>query len=292
MTISEQALNFDYAGDTLIGVVARPEVTPDVGVVVVVGGPQYRAGSHRQFTLLARFLAERGVACMRFDYRGMGDSTGSARDFEAVGEDVSAAIDAFLEQVPQVRKVVLWGLCDGATAACFSAQMDDRIVGLILLNPWVRTEAGKAKAMLKHYYLGRLLDRRFWKKLLTGGVGVRRSVFSLWSHVATSGAVKSRSVPSAGTKSLAPLPDRVLSALLRCRLPVAVFLSGRDYVAKEFDEVIAGSPDWQRLMQGSQITLLRFESADHTFSGAERRDAVAQATLRWLFDQRLVRGSE
>ena len=42
------------------------------GMLIVVGGPQYRAGSHRQFTLLARDVAATGVPTMRFDYRGMG----------------------------------------------------------------------------------------------------------------------------------------------------------------------------------------------------------------------------
>jgi len=48
----------------------------DTGVLIVVGGPQYRVGSHRQFVMLARFLADHGVPCMRFDYRGMGDVSG------------------------------------------------------------------------------------------------------------------------------------------------------------------------------------------------------------------------
>ena len=51
------------------------------GVLIVTGGPQYRAGSHRQFVLLARFLAARGMAVLRFDYRGMGDSEGAPRDY-------------------------------------------------------------------------------------------------------------------------------------------------------------------------------------------------------------------
>lgn len=292
MTINEQALVFDCAGDTLIGVVASPESPPDVGVLIIVGGPQYRAGSHRQFTLLARFLAGQGVACMRFDYRGMGDSSGSARDFEAVGDDVSAAIDAFVAHVPQVRKVVLWGLCDGASAASFRAPMDDRIAGLVLLNPWVRTEAGKAKAMLKHYYLGRLFDRRFWKKFFTGGVGVLGSISSLWANVVKSGSVSLKPVSVSGTKPVGTLPDRLLAALARRDLPIAVFLSGRDYVAKEFDDVVAGSVEWQRLMQGRRMAVVRFEAADHTFSSAARRDAVALATWKWLLDQRLIRDGE
>ena len=39
-------------------------------MVIVVGGPQYRAGSHRQFTLLARHIAAAGYPVLRFDARG------------------------------------------------------------------------------------------------------------------------------------------------------------------------------------------------------------------------------
>ena len=75
----EQALTFDCDGERLVGVVAVPERPVPVGVLIVVGGPQYRAGSHRQFVHLARRLAGAGIAAMRFDYRGMGDASGDAR---------------------------------------------------------------------------------------------------------------------------------------------------------------------------------------------------------------------
>lgn len=287
--IAEEALTFDCGGDTLIGVVAMPRDTPAaVGVLIVVGGPQYRAGSHRQFTLLSRFLAEHGLGCMRFDYRGMGDSTGSERGFEGVGDDIAAAIDAFTMHVPAVKHVVLWGLCDGASAACFRAPLDERVAGLVLLNPWVRTEAGQAKAMLKHYYLGRLLDKRFWQKLLSGGVGLRESIRNLWANIASSTGGSIAQTKNAGTGSVSALPDRVLSALKACSLPFVVFLSGRDYVAKEFEEVLAGSADWRGLFECPRVSVVRFDSADHTFSGAERRDAVSRATLQWIVSQGLV----
>jgi len=72
----EEALVFDCGGSSLIGVLSGAALAAERGVLIVVGGPQYRAGSHRQFTLLARHLAERGVPTLRFDYRGMGDSDG------------------------------------------------------------------------------------------------------------------------------------------------------------------------------------------------------------------------
>ncbi|NND69017.1 MAG: hydrolase 1, exosortase A system-associated, partial [Halioglobus sp.] len=73
----------------------------------MVGGPQYRVGSHRQFTLLARHLAAQGFTSLRFDYSGMGDSEGVRARFDNVREDVEAALDALLAAAPGVRRVVL-----------------------------------------------------------------------------------------------------------------------------------------------------------------------------------------
>ncbi|HBZ05431.1 MAG TPA: hydrolase 1, exosortase A system-associated, partial [Massilia sp.] len=47
-------------GAWLYGIVSLPAAPHPRGVLIVVGGPQYRAGSHRQFTLLARDLAAAG----------------------------------------------------------------------------------------------------------------------------------------------------------------------------------------------------------------------------------------
>ena len=75
VNIKEQVINFDLAGESLVGMACVPEQARSIGIIVVVGGPQYRVGSHRQFLLLSRALASAGYPVMRFDYRGMGDST-------------------------------------------------------------------------------------------------------------------------------------------------------------------------------------------------------------------------
>ena len=84
MTFFDQALVFPCAGEALVGVASIPATPLALGMVVVVGGPQYRAGSHRQFVLLARRAAAAGIATLRFDYRGMGDATGPPIGFENV----------------------------------------------------------------------------------------------------------------------------------------------------------------------------------------------------------------
>lgn len=279
----ERAVMFECAGESLIGIVSAPAEAADVGVLVVVGGPQYRVGSHRQFVLMARYLAARGVPCMRFDYRGMGDGGGPAVGFDAVSSDIEAAIGAFLQAQPGLRRVVLWGLCDGASAVClYPAETDARVAGSILLNPWVHTEAGKAKVFLKHYYLRRIVDPSFWKKLLGGKVSFVnsfRSFFSIAKAAGGSAAVG----PVHPSEENIDLPERMARGLLRReKEPLAVFLSGRDYVAREFEAARASSTTWSRRLGGQGVEVKHFPDADHTFSGPGEVEMVSAATFDWL----------
>lgn len=287
MATIERALTFECGGESLIGVVALPALPARTGVLVIVGGPQYRVGSHRQFVLLARHLAGSGVPCMRFDYRGMGDATGPMRSFESVNDDIAAAIDAFVSEAPGLERVVLWGLCDGASAACLYLGQDDRVAGAVLLNPWVRTETGEARTMLQHYYLSRLVDRKFWSKLLGGGVDLRDSMRDLVARFGKLKGGPERAASDCGTGSPSDRPSAggpqgMLDGLNRTEVPFAVFLSERDYVAKEFEHLAGEDRRWKSLLRSERCELRRFEEADHTFSGTTARRAVEEATLKWL----------
>src|SRR5882672_262415 len=173
---SERFVTFDCAGDTCVGILSadtRSASGTGTGVVIVVGGPQYRAGSHRQFVLMARALARAGFPVLRFDYRGMGDSDGAARSFEAVDEDIAAAITA-LRRETGMRQTVLFGLCDGASAALMYAPGDPRVAGVVALNPWARSPQVESAIRLRHYYARRLLSWPFWRKALRGRFALRR----------------------------------------------------------------------------------------------------------------------
>jgi exosortase A-associated hydrolase 1 len=276
MSYRERAFVFDCDGDYLVGIVAIPEaVSLETGVLVVVGGPQYRVGSHRQFVLLSRTLATQGIPCMRFDYRGMGDASGAPRDFSSIDADIRSAIDAYRDQVPGLRRIVLWGLCDAASAICFYAPRDARVAGLALLNPWVRTEATVAKVYVQQYYARRLFAPAFWEKLLSGEVAIGRSVRHLLATL--------RLGFSAGAKASATQADlasRMATGLQQARLPLLLVLSGRDFVANEFDQAVKGHQAWSHLLAGA--TTRRLDAADHTFSSAEWRDVVANETAEWV----------
>jgi exosortase A-associated hydrolase 1 len=268
----QRALSFACDGHWLYGVASLPDAPCARGVLIVVGGPQYRAGSHRQFTQLARSLAEQGIAAMRFDYRGMGDSEGELRDFESVGEDLRAAIDAFFAAAPGLREVVLWGLCDAASAAAMYAAGDDRVTGLVLLNPWVRTESGAAKATLKHYYRARLLEGAFWKKIVSGRFDAVGAVKSFTGLVGSA----RRAPPSQA------LPDRMHDGLGQFGGKVLVVLSGADLTAQEFAGLAESSPKWRGLLGAPRVTRRLLPKADHTCSRREWHDQVTQWTVEWV----------
>lgn len=287
MTV-EQPLVFGCGGQQLVGILSLPATTTRRGVLVVVGGPQYRVGSHRQFTLLARALAAAGLPVLRFDYAGMGDSDGAVKSFEHAATDIRCAIDAFIAAVPNVEEVVIWGLCDAASAASFYAAGDPRVTRLVLLNPWVRTEAGAAKAYLRGYYVARLLDANFWRKVARGEFDVRSSLGSLvtmlWSAFGRKPAavITGADAPVDPPAPRADLPTRMLEGLAAFKGRILVILSGDDRVAAEFRNVVAASRRWRRLMGAKRVAQRRLDEADHTFSSRLWRDQVARWTIDWL----------
>jgi uncharacterized protein len=282
--MKERALVFDCQGENLVGVLAEPDAPAHSAVLVVVGGPQYRAGSHRQFVQLARTLAEGGVAVLRFDCRGMGDSSGTTAGFEDFSDDIAAALQALQAACPMAQHLTLWGLCDGASAALLYLHdtADARVSGLVLLNPWVRSAASLARTHVKHYYVQRLLQGEFWRKLLSGGVA-RRAATDLLRNLRI--AVAPSASPSASVS--VPFQDRMRDAWLRFEGPVLLVLSGNDYTAKEFLEHSAADATWhEHLARAPRLTRLVLADADHTFSSSASSQALENATLKWL--QRLI----
>ncbi len=280
MSWREDAVSMSCVGDSLVGVMATPQSgdVAEVGVLIVVGGPQVRVGSHRQFTLLSRHLAAAGYSVLRFDVRGMGDSSGAQRDFESLDQDIDCAIHALLQRQPAVQRVVLWGLCDGASAALLFADRgaDARIAGLCLLNPWVRSDVSLARTRVKHYYLQRLMQAEFWRKLLRGDVA-RRAASELMQNLR-----QARRAPRTEVTGRPPFQRRMARAWEAFDGPVLLLLSGYDYTAREFVEFTRDDPTWRANLARPDVTRIELDGADHTFSNSHDRCRMETATLDWL----------
>ena len=289
MSVEEIALCFPCEGESLVGVLHRPTTAYQRGILVVVGGPQYRIGSHRQFTLMARELAAANVPTLRFDCRGMGDSGGTFPGFENIIPDIHAAMNAFVSNTPGLSEVVIWGLCDAASAALFYGYRDPRVTGMILLNPWIRTESVQARAYIKHYYPGRLAKLDFWRKVRRGDfrwVDTVRSVFAVakiaLGSSSAGGGGNEASELSLDEQSSLPLPARMADGLRRFEGRVLVILSEKDLTAREFEETVTRSAAWRKLLAQKRVSSLRLGHADHTFSRREWCDRVAAWTRDWV----------
>lgn len=278
----ESFVSFSLAGEELVGILHRPPVSPaPIGVLVAVGGPQYRVGSHRQFVLSARRLASAGFPVFRFDYRGMGDSEGAVRTFETVDEDIRAAVDAFVATVPQLRSIVIYGLCDAASAALLYCMRDVRISGLILLNPWVRSASGQAKTQIRHYYARRFLDREFWAKLASGRISVLLAAGEFMAKLATFLGAR-RGGPVRDSKSIDDFRGGMLTAIKRFSRPILVVLSEDDLTAREFMDLCSDEREWGRAMTQTKVSVCRLPNADHTFSKRSALEAADRACIDWL----------
>lgn len=285
MPAKEHAVRFSCNGAHLIGILSLPVHRGPRGVLIVVGGPQYRAGSHRQFTLLARHLAAHGIPVLRFDYRGMGDSEGAARSFEGIHDDIECAINFFYSAVPGLHDVVIWGLCDAASAAIFYAHRDARVSGIALLNPWIRSEASVAKTYLRHYYLKKILSRALWEKALRGEIRYAASIRSfiqtgIASMMATRPAFRENARgEGSSTKTLS---QRLLEGLSRFNGHILLIVSGNDLTAREFQDVTSKSREWERLLRAPRVRRHAIDEANHTFSTRAWRGQVARWTTAWV----------
>jgi len=134
--IVEDVLRFGDA-EQLVGIVTRPERALALAPTVVIlnAGVLHRVGPHRMHVVLARRLAELGLTTLRLDLGGIGDSITSS-DATTFRESAVADTRLALTQLGAARYVI-FGVCAGADNALATALVDDRVAGIVLVDPYV-----------------------------------------------------------------------------------------------------------------------------------------------------------
>jgi alpha-beta hydrolase superfamily lysophospholipase len=130
----------------LFGMLCQPNdgAPSDLAVVIGNSGGDPHHGYARFSVEFARRLAANGIASLRLDFAGLGDSISPADDGEEDttsvfnvdrSPDFSAAFD-ILEPIGY-RRFAAYGLCSGAYHAFHASLADRRVVALLLINlPW------------------------------------------------------------------------------------------------------------------------------------------------------------
>ena len=285
---TEAAVSFPCNGAALFGILHTPSLMKNVGVIVIVGGPQYRAGSHRQFVILARAISAMGYPVLRFDYRGMGDSEGEIGQGEAcelIGADIHAAI-AFMSQThPKLVGVVLIGLCDGATAAALNGLLCSEVLGLALLNPWLGQDQPTSSTYLRHYYLRKLFSPELIRRALKGELRWRASGRELVLHCRNilSRAAGSRcQAPEIQAAESVPISIRFAELFRRFNGEILIILSEKDLIAADFLEWFLAQKNAKSSVMRQQVKVVTLEGADHTFSSTIHGVKMCEAVVGWL----------
>ncbi|WP_225753419.1 S9 family peptidase [Actinotalea sp. Marseille-Q4924] len=141
---STTAVRFRSAGETLVGTLTVPDGDgPFPAALVLPGsGPVDRDSDARQLRLgitreVAGALGAAGLVTLRYDKRGVGESTGSflASGLTDLADDARAALAA-LRARPEVRpdRVLLVGHSEGAIVASMVAAGSDDLTGVALIS--------------------------------------------------------------------------------------------------------------------------------------------------------------
>ena len=138
-------ITFENQQQTVVGILTEPVMPSPYPVVMIFHGftgqkdemPVYET-DETMFSRTARVLAEHGIASLRIDFRGSGDSAGEWPDTTFNGQisDALAAID-YVATLPQIdaEHLGLLGLSQGGLVAASAAARDERVNSVVLWSP-------------------------------------------------------------------------------------------------------------------------------------------------------------
>lgn len=249
------------AGETLATTFDSAEGS--TALLIVSGGNEIRSGAHAGMAYLALRIAEQGFPVLRYDRRGIGESTGQNSGFLDSAADIAAAVK-FLKHDQQVRKIVAFGNCDAATALALFGP-DAGIDGYILANPWV-IETGSAadadeptisSAAIRSRYWDRIKNPRSVIDLLSGKIDLKKLLKGLRQA--------SRSEDNSA------LSLRLRDALSGLEEDTRILLAKRDTTARAF-LAAWNSADFELLRKKSAVTIETLDSASHSFADVDAKN--------------------
>ena len=241
-------------------------------------GLVHHVGPHRLYVELARALAARGVAALRVDFSGIGDS--APRPDHLPAEEL--AVREPKEILDELSKrghdsVILCGICSGAKHALLTAR-DDRVKGLILINQAATTRDEQVDVHLSaQYYLRRSLrNPRAWRNLLTGKVGYLALLGTMLAE-ARRMLQGGRGAPK---PTLLKLFLRELEPAFAREIPVLILFSDRH---ADFMKLLG--EDARQLQRYAGLRMELYPAVDHLFTSLDAKAALIRQVCQWIEEQ-------
>ncbi|MFA6915775.1 MAG: alpha/beta fold hydrolase [Parachlamydiales bacterium] len=251
-------IQFKVGHQNLFGMMHMPLIGQKVPAVLIchgLGGD--KNGRYRAYVILARMLAENGIACMRFDYRGCGDSEGefSQVTLSSQVEDAIAA-SHFLQHYPGIdnTRLGIFGRSFGGLIAVHAAAKTKAFCSIGLWSavfngePWreIWEQAQMGTLPQEHYNAamtvnGHIVDVQLWKELFmsdtSGSLGHLHDIPLLHIHGEKDGRVS-----------------------------------------------VSQADEYHKIREAAQAPnhFLRLKESDHDFSNIWEREEAFESTLDWF----------
>jgi pimeloyl-ACP methyl ester carboxylesterase len=284
----------------LFGVLSTPseERTPVRALVMLVNsGAVHHIGPNRLYVSLARSWAAQGIAVLRLDLSGIGDSSTRPGEKENIvyspcaGKDMESIL-AFVRKQFGDLPVHGVGLCSGGYHSFKSAVAGAQLQTVVCINPLTFNWREGQSLAFPEYRVAQDVMRyktnafrwQSWKKLLTGGVDIPELTQVLLRRVVGAGT---NSVKDLIRRMHIPLPNDLgteLAGLGRRRIKMLfVFANGEpgiDLLNKGGGSVVS------RLKQRGSIAIEFVHGADHTFTSGVHRAHLSDVLTRHVLAAR------
>lgn len=144
-----ECISFELSGQKMFGILHRPlSVKAAPAVLFCHGFAGNKSGRYRIYVSLAEKLAQNGIASLRFDFRGSGDSEG---DFHSM--TINSEVEDTLLGLKILRKTAgidnqrigVLGNSFGGAIAVLTAHRDRHVKSLALLAPLFNSESWRMR---------------------------------------------------------------------------------------------------------------------------------------------------
>jgi alpha-beta hydrolase superfamily lysophospholipase len=272
----------------------------DVGVLLLNAGPAPRAGNSDLSVHVADRLALRGIPVFRFDFAGLGDSSGpTPHDKEAYWREVldgrndqaTLALVRRIRREFNVSRLIVGGLCAAAVPALRTAdRITKEVAGVILLEPALHltiprvlvTPDATLVVAPQRTKLQRALSVHEWLLFLTGDNRIARAVRPMRTFLLET--LRSSVGHTLPTDANVALVQRWQSSLVR-GVQSLVVVAERQRADSDLPRILHSLPKEHAQL----VSVVRVPRTNHLLTSGGAREAVVAAIERWVLERFVAR---